>query len=59
MQIYNHVTVDILMSALNDMLSTHPSPECESSDSFNSKKWNSCTATTTKENSVSNSTMSV
>ncbi|XP_053973179.1 UBX domain-containing protein 7 [Hylaeus volcanicus] len=58
MQIYNHITVDILMSALNDMLSTHPSPECVSSESFSSKKWNNCTATATNENSVSNPMMS-
>lgn len=52
---YNHITVDILMSALNDMLSSHPSPECISSDSMHSKKWNNCTATATKESSASNS----
>ncbi|XP_029055106.1 UBX domain-containing protein 7 [Osmia bicornis bicornis] len=53
MQTYNHVTVDILMSALNDMLSTHPSPECVSNDSFNSKDWNSA-VTATKENALPN-----
>lgn len=56
---YNHVTVDILMSALNDMLSSHPSPECVSSDSVHSKKWNNCTATATKESSASNSSVCV
>ena len=55
MHTYNHITVDILMSALNDMLSSHPSPESVSNDSFNYKKWNSCTATTAEESSVSNS----
>lgn len=49
MQTYHHITVDILMSALNDMLSTHPSPECVSFDTLNSKDWNSA-ATITKEN---------
>ncbi|XP_076619343.1 UBX domain-containing protein 7 [Colletes latitarsis] len=58
MQIYNHITVDILISALNDMLSTHPSPECVTTDSFSSKTWNNCTATATKENSMSSSTIS-
>ncbi|KAG9435487.1 UBX domain-containing protein 7 [Apis mellifera carnica] len=55
MKTYNHITVDILISALNDMLSSHPSPECVSSDSVHSKEWNTCTATTTKECSSSNS----
>ncbi|XP_012346584.1 UBX domain-containing protein 7 isoform X1 [Apis florea] len=55
MKTYNHITVDILISALNDMLSSHPSPECVSSDSVHSKEWNNCTATTTKECSSSNS----
>lgn len=55
MKTYNHITVDILISALNDMLSSHPSPECISSDSVHSKEWNTCTATTTKECSSSNS----
>ncbi|KZC12613.1 PREDICTED: UBX domain-containing protein 7 [Dufourea novaeangliae] len=56
MQTYNHITVDILMFTLNDMLSTHPSPECVTSDSFSSKKWNNYPATTvTNDNSVSNS----
>lgn len=51
MQTYTNVTVDILMSALNDMLSTHPSPECVSNDSFNSKDWNSA-VTATKKNAL-------
>lgn len=59
MHTYNHITVDILMSALNDMLSSHPSPESVSNDSFNYKKWNSCTATTAEESSVSNSAVHV
>lgn len=56
MQTYNHITVDILMSALNDMLSTHPSPECVTNDSFTSKKWASGTASTAEKNSASDST---
>ncbi|XP_033215407.1 UBX domain-containing protein 7 [Belonocnema kinseyi] len=28
MRMYNHITVDSLVSGLNDMLSTHASPEC-------------------------------
>lgn len=55
MQTYNHITVDILMSALNDMLSSHPSPECVTGNSINSKKWGNCTATATKEASASDS----
>ncbi|XP_076760780.1 UBX domain-containing protein 7 [Xylocopa sonorina] len=60
METYNHITVDILISVLNDMLSSHPSPECVTSnakvcESVDSKKWNNCTATTTKEASVTNS----
>ncbi|XP_076236652.1 UBX domain-containing protein 7 [Calliopsis andreniformis] len=57
MQTYNRITVDILMSVLNDMLSTYPSPECVTNDSFHlPKNWESSTASTTK-NSVSNSMM--
>lgn len=59
MKTYNHITVDILISALNDMLSSHPSPECVSSDSVHSKEWNNCTATTTKECSSSNSSVCI
>lgn len=59
MKTYNHITVDILISALNDMLSSHPSPECVSSDSVHSKEWNTCTATTTKECSSSNSSVCI
>lgn len=59
MQTYNHITVDILMSALNDMLSTHPSPECVTNDSFTSKKWASGTASTAEKNSASDSTTNV
>jgi hypothetical protein len=36
---YNNITVDNLMSDLNDMLSTHASPESASVTS-NSKDWN-------------------
>ncbi|KOC59324.1 UBX domain-containing protein 7 [Habropoda laboriosa] len=57
MQTYNHITVDVLMSALNDMLSTHPSPESVTNESFNPKKWNNCTATATKESCTSNSSI--
>ncbi|CAK9819911.1 UBX domain-containing protein 7 [Anthophora plagiata] len=57
MQTYNNITVDTLMSALNDMLSTHPSPESVTHESFNPKKWNNCTATVTKESSASNSSV--
>lgn len=53
MQTYNHITVDVLMSALNDMLSSHSSPECVSGAPHNSKKWNNRTATETKESSSS------
>lgn len=56
---YNHITVDILMSALNDMLSSHPSPGCITSNSIHLKKWNNCTATSTKESSASNSSVRV
>ncbi|XP_012173004.1 UBX domain-containing protein 7 [Bombus terrestris] len=55
MKTYNHITVDTLISALNDMLSSHSSPECASSNSIHSKKWNNCTATATEGSSTSNS----
>ncbi|XP_017883811.1 UBX domain-containing protein 7 [Ceratina calcarata] len=53
MQTYNHITVDSLMSVLNDMLSSHPSPECVTSNSSDAKKWKSSTATIIKESSSS------
>lgn len=40
MKTYSNITVDSLMSDLNDMLSTHASPECTSQDSSNSNNWN-------------------
>ncbi|XP_033334136.1 UBX domain-containing protein 7 [Megalopta genalis] len=60
MQTYHHITVEILMFALNDMLSSHPSPECVTNESFSSKKWSNhtATATTTNENSATNSKIS-
>nr|XP_031832976.1 UBX domain-containing protein 7 [Nomia melanderi] len=60
MQTYNHITVNILIFALNDMLSTHPSPDCVSSDSFSPKKWNNCNETTitTATTSVTTTTSS-
>ncbi|XP_076276237.1 UBX domain-containing protein 7 [Lasioglossum baleicum] len=58
MKTYHHITVDILIFALNDMLSTHPSPECVSSESVSPKKLsnNTATATTTNEDSATNLT---
>lgn len=38
MRTYNHITVDVLISALNDMLSTHASPESAPQDG-NTKEW--------------------
>ncbi|XP_012278148.1 UBX domain-containing protein 7 isoform X2 [Orussus abietinus] len=41
MTTYNHITVDSLAAGLNDMLSTHASPESAPQESSSSKEWTS------------------
>lgn len=53
MKTYNNITVDSLMSDLNDMLSTHASPESASSQvTSNSKDWNNFPTTPPKRNTL-------
>lgn len=49
MKIYNNITVDSLISDLNDVLSTHPSPE-SSQVTSDSKDWNDFPTTPPKRN---------
>lgn len=56
MQTYSHITVDVLMSALNDMLSTHPSPESAPHYISNSKERDRCIATSLAGNAILTST---
>ncbi|KAL0113538.1 hypothetical protein PUN28_012597 [Cardiocondyla obscurior] len=49
MKTYNNITVDSLISELNDVLSTYPSPE-SSQVSSNSKEWNDFPVTPPKRN---------
>lgn len=49
MKIYNSITVDSLISDLNDVLSTHPSPE-SSQVTSDSKDWNDFPTTPPKRN---------
>ncbi|EZA50683.1 hypothetical protein DMN91_003974 [Ooceraea biroi] len=51
MKTYSNITVDNLMSDLNDMLSTHASPESASVTS-NSKDWNNFPTTPPKRNTL-------
>lgn len=50
MRTYNNITVDSLISDLNDMLSTHASPESASQVTSNSKNWNNFPTTPPKRN---------
>lgn len=50
MRTYNNITVDSLISGLNDMLSTHASPESASQDTSNSKDWNNFPISPPKRN---------
>lgn len=51
MKIYNNITVDSLISDLNDVLSTHPSPE-SSQVTSDSKDWNDFPTTPPKRNTL-------
>lgn len=50
MKTYNNITVDSLISDLNDMLSTHASPESALQVTSNSKDWNNFPTTPPKRN---------
>ncbi|EFN86627.1 UBX domain-containing protein 7 [Harpegnathos saltator] len=50
MRTYNNISVDSLISGLNDMLSTHASPESASQDTSNSKDWNNFPTSPPKRN---------
>ncbi|KAG7207021.1 hypothetical protein KM043_000910 [Ampulex compressa] len=52
MRTYNHITVDTLISALNDMLSTHASPENAPQNTLNAKDWNNQSVGTTEKPTV-------
>jgi len=52
MKAYNNITVDSLISDLNDILSTHPSPESATYVSSDSKDWNNFPTTPPKRNTV-------
>lgn len=50
MKTYNNITVDSLISDLNDMLSAHASPESASQVSPDSKDWNNFPTSPPKRN---------
>ncbi|KAG5333041.1 UBXN7 protein, partial [Acromyrmex heyeri] len=52
MKAYNNITVDSLISDLNDVLSTHPSPESATYVSSDSKDWNNFPTTPPKRNTI-------
>lgn len=52
MRTYNNISVDSLISDLNDMLSTHASPESASQDTSNSKDWNNFPTSPPKRNTL-------
>ncbi|XP_043478685.1 UBX domain-containing protein 7 isoform X1 [Leptopilina heterotoma] len=58
MRIYNQVTVDSLTSGLNDMLSTHASPECAPQEPSVSDEWKNSSDSSMKRNLVSDSSVS-
>lgn len=59
MRIYNQITVDSLTSGLNDMLSTHASPECAPQEPSVSDDWKNSSDSSMKRNLVSDSSISV
>lgn len=59
MRIYNQITVDSLTSGLNDMLSTHASPECAPQEPSVSDEWKNSSDSSMKRNLVSDSSVSV
>jgi hypothetical protein len=52
MKTYNNITVDSLISDLNDVLSTHPSPESATQVTSDSKDWNNFPTTPPKRNTL-------
>ncbi|XP_020295182.1 UBX domain-containing protein 7 [Pseudomyrmex gracilis] len=56
MKTYNTITVDSLMSDLNDLLSTHASPESATQVTSNSKDWNNFPSTPPKRNPLAEQT---
>ncbi|XP_051156560.1 UBX domain-containing protein 7 [Leptopilina boulardi] len=58
MRIYNQITVDSLTSGLNDMLSTHASPECAPQEPSVSDDWKNSSDSSMKRNLVSDSSIS-
>ncbi|XP_014478630.1 PREDICTED: UBX domain-containing protein 7 [Dinoponera quadriceps] len=50
MRTYTNISVDSLISGLNDMLSTHASPDSASHDTSNSKDWNNFPTSPPKRN---------
>lgn len=59
MKTYNNISVDSLISDLNDMLSTHASPESASQDASNSKDWNNFPTSPPKRNTLVDQTKNV
>lgn len=59
MKTYSTITVDSLMSDLNDLLSTHASPESATQVTSNSKDWNNFPSTSPKRNSLAEQTKNV
>ncbi|XP_012532905.1 UBX domain-containing protein 7 [Monomorium pharaonis] len=52
MKTYNNITVDNLMSDLNDVLSTHPSPESATQVTSDSRDWNNFPTTPPKRSTL-------
>ena len=59
MRIYNHITIDSLISGLNDMLSTHASPDCTPQEQSVGDEWKQSSDSSMKRNLVPDSLINV